>query len=95
MDLNFWQRINLEAELPVILLATSSHVTHMKVVEQLKELHCDIRVASISRFDDEMRELRTAGVKVVFNLYEEAGAGFANHVYRSLFQAGPSAGETV
>ncbi len=85
MDLNFWQRINLKKELPVILLATSSHVTHMKVIEQLKELHCDIQVAAISRFDDEMRELRQAGVQVVFNLYVEAGAGFANHAYQSLF----------
>ena len=85
MDLNFWQRINLKKELPVILLATSSHVTHMKVIDQLKQLHCDIQVAAISRFDDEMRELRQAGVRVVFNLYVEAGAGFANHAYQSLF----------
>lgn len=85
MDLNFWQRIDLSSDPPVIILATSSHVTHMKVIEQLKKLHCDLSVAAISRYEDEMRELQEAGVRTVFNLYEEAGAGFAEHAFSSLY----------
>lgn len=88
MDLNFWQRINLSSDPPMIILATSSHVTHMKVIEQLKKLHCDLSVAAISRFEDEMRELQEAGVQTVFNLYEEAGAGFAEHAFSSLYPPG-------
>ncbi len=84
-DINFWQRINLSHRLPVIVLATSSHRTHMIVIRQLKEINCDIHVAAISRYDDEMKELENAGVQVVFNLYTEAGAGFANHTYHLLF----------
>ncbi len=87
MDLNFWQRINLTSNPPVIILATSSHITHMKVIEQLKELHCELSVAAISRFEDEMNELKEAGVQTVFNLYEEAGAGFAEDTFRSFYQA--------
>jgi len=90
MDLNFWQRINLSSDPPVIILATSSHVTHMKVIEQLKKLHCDLSVAAISRFEDELVELREAGVQTVFNLYEEAGAGFAEHAFSSLYSSGSS-----
>ncbi len=86
MDLNFWQRINLSADPPAIILATSSHITHMKVIEQLNLLHCDLSVAAISRFEDEMTQLQEAGVKVVFNLYEEAGAGFAEHAFNSLYK---------
>ena len=88
MDLNFWQRINLSADPPAIILATSSHITHMKVIEQLNLLHCDLSVAAISRFEDEMIQLKEAGVKIVFNLYEEAGAGFAEHAFNSIYKKG-------
>ena len=89
-DLNFWQRINLKSDPPVIILATSSHVTHMKVIEQLKQLNCELSVAAISRFEDEMIELRDAGVQTVFNLYEEAGAGFADNVFNSFYEKDPT-----
>ncbi len=84
-DLNFWQRINMSAELPLIILVTPSHATHMTVITQLQIIHCNIKVAAISRYDDEMKELKDAGVQVVFNLYEEAGFGFANHTYNQIF----------
>jgi len=84
-DLNFWQRINMSAKLPLIILVTPSHATHMTVISQLQEIHCNIKVAAISRYDDEMKELKDAGVQVVFNLYEEAGFGFANHTYNQIF----------
>jgi len=31
---------------------------------------------------DEMAELQEVGVNVVFNLYSEAGAGYAEHIYQ-------------
>lgn len=86
MDINFWQRINMSQKLPFIVLATSSHVTHMNVIKQLQQLNCSPQVAAISRFEDEMLELKESGVQVVFNLYEEAGAGFAEHAYQSFHQ---------
>jgi len=84
-DLNFWQRINMSANLPLIILVTPSHATHMSVIKQLNQIHCSIKVAAISRYDDEIKELTDAGVEVVFNLYEEAGFGFANHTYNQIY----------
>jgi hypothetical protein len=75
----------MSAKLPLIILVTPSHATHMSVIKQLKQIHCDIKVSAISRYDDEMKELTKAGVEVVFNLYEEAGFGFANHTYNQIF----------
>jgi hypothetical protein len=43
-------------------------------------------IAAISRYDDEIEELKQAGVEVIFKLYSEAGAGYAEHVYQ-LFTA--------
>jgi len=84
-DLNFWQRINMSVNLPLVILVTPSHATHMSVIEQLNLIHCNIKVAAISRYDDEMKELLDAGVDVVFNLYEEAGFGFADHTYNQIY----------
>ncbi len=84
-DLNFWQRINMSVNLPLVILVTPSHATHMSVIEQLDLIHCNIKVAAISRYDDEMKELNDAGVNVVFNLYEEAGFGFADHTYNKIY----------
>lgn len=75
----------MSEDLHLIILVTSSHATHMSVINQLKQIHCDIKVLAISRYDDEMQELHEAGVQVVFNLYEEAGFGFANHTYNQIF----------
>ena len=84
-DLNFWQRVNMSEKLPLVILVTPSHTTHMAVIEQLDQIHCSIKVAAISRYDDEMKELIEAGVDVVFNLYEEAGFGFADHTYNKIY----------
>lgn len=85
-DLNFWQRINMSKKLPLVILTTPNHSTHMHVIEQLNQIHCNIQVAAISRYDDEMKELQNAGVQVVFNLYEEAGFGFAEHTYNQIYE---------
>ena len=75
----------MSKNLPCVVLATSSHITHMNVIKQLEELNCSPRVAALSRFEDEMLELKESGVEVVFNLYEEAGVGFAEHAYQSFY----------
>ena len=39
-------------------------------------------MAATAQFDDELEELRAAGAEAAFNFYAEAGAGFAEHVWR-------------
>ena len=41
-------------------------------------------LAAVARFDDEVEALLEAGVDAAFNVYGEAGAGFAGHVCVSL-----------
>ena len=41
-------------------------------------------IAALSRYDDEMQELKKAGIQVVFDLYAEAGAGYAEHIAREI-----------
>jgi hypothetical protein len=43
-------------------------------------------IAALSRYEDEIEELKELGVQVVFNLYSEAGVGYAEHVYQMFNQ---------
>lgn len=87
-DIDFWQRVEPSPSIRLIILATSNHLTHMEVVRQFKEFGTDKMIAALSRYKDEMAELKAAGVQIVFNLYAEAGAGYAEHVYQT-FSEGP------
>ncbi len=68
----------------MVILATSKHAVHMQVITQLSKSQTNMKIASLSRYDDEMEELKSAGVHVVFNLYAEAGAGYADHIAQEL-----------
>lgn len=82
VDVNFWMRVQPIPQIQLIMLAASDHSTHMQVIDQLKKFGGNPMIAAISRYDDEIDELKQAGVQVVFNLYSEAGAGYAEHVYQ-------------
>jgi len=47
-------------------------------VERLRELGYSGRIAAASRHEDDAEELRKLGVDMSYNLYAEAGRGFAN-----------------
>ena len=46
-------------------------------------------VVATAKFDDEVRELRERGIDTAFNLYTEAGTGFAHHVSKVFHQQRP------
>jgi hypothetical protein len=81
-DIEFWQRIQPSSKLRMIIMATSKHATHMEIIKQIEKNHNNITFAALSRYEDEMEELKQAGVQIVFNLYTEAGAGYAEHIFR-------------
>ena len=63
------------------MLALPKLNTTLDVVTQLENAAFDGEVAATSKFPDEVEALKKAGVDVVFNIYTEAGTGFASHVY--------------
>jgi hypothetical protein len=42
------------------------------------------RIAVTVKDDECFQKLKAAGVDLVFNVYSEAGSGFANHVCQSI-----------
>ena len=81
-DPDFWHRINLH-EVELVLLALTHHQENMLVGSLLKDLGYEGRMAAVVRFAEEARELEQRGFST-FNLYAQAGAGFADHAVAQL-----------
>jgi glutathione-regulated potassium-efflux system ancillary protein KefC len=76
-DPDFWFRLNLN-ELKLIMLALTNHRENMLVAELLRSMGYRGELAAVVRHEDHAREMHAAGISA-FNLYGEAGSGFAAH----------------
>ncbi len=84
-DYDFWARTRLGKEkIQLVLLTLPEHTANMNAVAQLTEMRFAGSIAATAKFDDEVEELKEAGAHAVFNLYAEAGFGFAEHVCETL-----------
>ena len=78
-DSGFWE--NLEpGDVSMVLLTMSNFAANKNAAQRLKQSQFSGKIAAVSRFDDEKKQLKSLGVDSVFNIYEEAGIGFAEHV---------------
>jgi predicted Kef-type K+ transport protein len=81
-DYEFWRTTNITAS-DKIFVCLSNHRENMYIVNLAKQLGYKNVLAVVSRFQDEEIELKEAGC-LTFNLYAEAGHGFAEHVLTEL-----------
>jgi len=88
-DSDFWQRVQLRDRFDLVVLAMPKHTANIHAAESLKRHDYQGVVAATGMFDDEVRQLRELGLDTAFNLYTEAGSGFANHVYNVFQQQRP------
>jgi predicted Kef-type K+ transport protein len=79
-DADFWDRVQATHTLELVMLALPKLATNLAVLEQLRAASFTGRVAATAKFPDEVEALEQAGASTVFNIYTEAGAGFAAHV---------------
>lgn len=87
-DADFWDRLRVSHSLNVVMLALPKLNISLDVVKRLQEASFDGQIAATARFPDEVEALKEAGVSTVFNMYTEAGAGFAAHVVDQLSEPG-------
>ncbi len=81
-DPDFWHRVDLQA-VDLILLALTHHEENMLVGRLLRDLGYRGQVSAVVRFTEEAKELEAHGFSA-FNLYAQAGAGFADHAIEQL-----------
>ncbi|NKI16661.1 cation:proton antiporter [Spongiibacter sp. KMU-166] len=81
-DRDFLERAHLEQR-RLVLVCLSNHSENIQVVKLLRSLSFSGKVAAVARFEDQRRELVELGC-IAFNLYAEAGHGFAERVLDEL-----------
>lgn len=83
LDSDFWEKLQA-GRVDLVLLALNNHAANRYAVMQLRESNYEGMIAATAHYPDEMAELRKLGVDAVFNIYGEAGTGFAEHVCEKL-----------
>ena len=83
-DHDFWAHADLSSR-HLILVSLSNHAENLTVVRLAKSFGFDNNLAVVARYPDEQAELEKLGC-IVFNLYAEAGYGFAEHIEKQLFE---------
>jgi len=85
LDSDFWNKLQLTENIKLILLAMPDHNGNRYAAEQLNKIDsCSFKVAALAHYKSDEQELNALGVNPVYNMYEEAGSGFARHVWSEL-----------
>ena len=80
-DSDFWEQSREESEPPgLVMLAMPDHHANMYALEQIIKGDYKGAIAAVAKYPDQAEKLREAGAQVAFNIYAEAGTGFAAHV---------------
>lgn len=82
MDPDFWERAVTFKGLRIhtILLCMPSYTENLHAAGQLQRRGFQGTLSAIVRYEDEGEKLQAAGVEAVYNVYQEAGAGFASQI---------------
>lgn len=79
-DADFWEQLGQDHGIQLVLLALPNVQANLDALAELREINFSGQIAATSRYPDDDLQLRKAGATEVFNIYAEAGAGFASHV---------------
>lgn len=80
VDWDFWHRIKNINQFEMILFAMPHHHSNDLAANQLQQMKFKGKTAAIVEYSDQVSQLKGNGVDAVYNVYREAGKGFAQHV---------------
>ncbi|MCG6200326.1 cation:proton antiporter [Psychromonas antarctica] len=81
LDSDFWNKLQLTDNIKLILLAMPDHNGNRYAAEQLNKIEKrSFSVSALAHYNEDEHELSALGVSPVYNMYVEAGTGFAQHV---------------
>lgn len=87
-DPDFWERFQLDHRaISLVMLAMPNQQENLFAVKQLRSSGYTGKLTAIAKYQDDIEALRQAGADSVFNLYAEAGVGFADHACTDLPQS--------
>ncbi|MFT5442136.1 MAG: glutathione-regulated potassium-efflux system ancillary protein KefC [Myxococcota bacterium] len=79
-DADFWDNVERDHNIKLVMLALPNLRANMDALEQLREISFTGQIAATAKYPDDEELLRQSGATAVFNIYTEAGTGFADHV---------------
>ena len=85
IDHDFWAKLQ-PGKVRVVLLDMPNQSENLFAMQQLAANGFKGKVAATAKYDDQLKELKAAGADAAYNIYGEAGSGFANHVSEQLCQ---------
>ncbi|WP_413283986.1 cation:proton antiporter [Vibrio sp. MA40-2] len=80
VDPDFWEHILDSGKIQLVLFAMPNHHGNELAFNQLKSKYYAGKSAAIASYPDQVETLKDLGVNAAFNIYNEAGSGFAQHV---------------
>lgn len=83
-DRDFWERVQASDSVDLVLLALPRVSTNLAVIGELLRSGFEGRITSVARYSEEAVQLREAGADHVFNIYQQAGSGFASEAIQYL-----------
>jgi predicted Kef-type K+ transport protein len=85
-DSEFWEYVGTKpiGQLKLVMLCMEDHSSNILAVERLNAIKFNGIVAATALFDDEVKALQAKGVHSAYNLYTEAGIGFADEICEKL-----------
>ena len=89
LDRDFWERVRFHPEVELVVASTNNHAANLELVGRVKEFLPRARIAAIATYSDQVEQLRSAGVDVARNLYEEAGQALAHDAVGEAFDGEP------
>jgi glutathione-regulated potassium-efflux system ancillary protein KefC len=85
-DSDFWERLaGQPRKCKVVMLAMPEHRANLYALERIRGEGFQGFVAALAKFPDQAEQLEQAGADIAFNMYGEAGSGFAIHVNREIY----------
>ncbi|WP_375750798.1 cation:proton antiporter [Vibrio sp. HN007] len=83
-DPDFWERILDTGNVKLVLLAMPHHQGNQLALSMLTNKGYQGQIAAIAEYQDQVESLYEQGISAAFNIYREAGSGFARHVFERL-----------
>lgn len=79
-DADFWEKIERTHSIKLVMLALPNLQANLDALEQLKKISFSGRITATAGYPDDEEKLLNSGATAVYNIYTEAGTGFADHV---------------
>jgi len=85
-DIDFWERgmTGSRGKIRMVILSMPKHNANMNALNELTQRQFKGQIAAMAMFDDEVEELKQAGAQAAYNIYAQAGFGFAEHICQAM-----------